>query len=192
MKRICKSCFALVFLFALVYGGVWRVKAQSDMEGIEDFKVEVVPNLLGKTTNVTISWTTLEELTEAAFIVRFDIDGQKTETPFDYGKKDNSNCLINEINIKKDNIYYHKVSFNILSGKVGTARLDFTYQISGNNYKSSLYIASGNPNIGNESYKTSNIVLASILIALASIGATYLIILVSEKSSKEQKFDELE
>ena len=140
MKRICKLCFALVFLFALVYGGVLRVKAQSDMEGIEDFKVEVVPNLLGKTTNVTISWTTLEELTEAAFIVRFDIDGQKTETPFDYGKKHNSNCLINEINIKKDNIYYHKVSFNILSGKVGTARLDFTYQISGNNYKSSLYI----------------------------------------------------
>lgn len=166
--------------------------AKSDMEGIENFNVDVVPNLLGKTTNVTISWVTRCEVDKAIFNVAFNIDGSKIETPFDFPRKDNSNCSISEINILKGDKYYHIVSFDILSGKVGTARLDFTYSFDtdDNEYEKSLYIVTGNPNVGNDAYHTSNIVLASILITVAAIAATYLIILVSEKSSKERKFDE--
>lgn len=184
MKKISKL-FLVIICIVLLLNNSQKVYADEyNLPDIENFTFEIIPKIRGKETEVDIKWQTSKEIVLAEFDVIMMIDGvETTEQPFAWPNKDNSNCEIWKINEEIDGVYYHHVRFDILSGKVGTCRVQFNYQIhESHEHSYNLYFTSGNANINNLQYNTKNIILVTTFVTIGAIAATYAIILVSERS----------
>ena len=189
MKKISKL-FLVIICIVLLLNNSQKVYADEyNLPDIENFTFEIIPKIRGKETEVDIKWQTSKEIVLAEFDVVMMIDGvETTEQPFAWPNKDNSNCEISKINEKIDGVYYHHVRFDILSGKVGTCRVQFNYQIhESHEHSYNLYFTSGNANINNLQYNTKNIILVTTFVTIGAIAATYAIILVSERSKSDSE-----
>lgn len=188
IKKISKTILVIIGLVLLTTISVNVSADQYNFPDIENFTFEIIPKIRGKETQVDISWQTKEEMDVAEIDIIFIIDGEEiTEKPFSLDKN-NDNCEIALIGVPFDGGYYYRVRFDILSGKVGTCKADFKYQVHGSKeYVHELYFVSGNANVNNLQYSTANIVLVSMLITFGGIVATYAIVLVSERSKSDSE-----